>query len=182
MFSHYAICKISPVCKISPFSEDLSFLNPRSHLKQCILTVVDVSGKIKGNWVCHNNIWWWNDAEKFHKFRQWKQGASKEEKEIIKKAANYASAMLSNKPRHNIFITIIQKLTKIIEDTNKDATVEKYIYDDTEKQTLIDGALLCTWNNHNQRPLNAAFPWDKNSLNNTKIVEGPTIFIQRTWW
>ena len=32
MFSHYAIRKISPICKISTFSEDLSFLNPRSHL------------------------------------------------------------------------------------------------------------------------------------------------------
>ena len=32
MFSHYATRKISPICKISTFSEDLSFLNPRSHL------------------------------------------------------------------------------------------------------------------------------------------------------
>ena len=32
MFSHYATRKISPICKISAFSEDLSFLNPRSHL------------------------------------------------------------------------------------------------------------------------------------------------------
>ena len=33
MFSHYATRKISPICKISTFSEDLNFLNPRSHLK-----------------------------------------------------------------------------------------------------------------------------------------------------
>ena len=32
MFSHYATRKISLICKISTFSEDLSFLNPRSHL------------------------------------------------------------------------------------------------------------------------------------------------------
>ena len=34
MFFHYATCIISPICKISTFSEDLSFLNPRSHLNQ----------------------------------------------------------------------------------------------------------------------------------------------------
>ena len=34
MFSHYATRKISPICKISTFSEDFSFLNPRSHLKR----------------------------------------------------------------------------------------------------------------------------------------------------
>ena len=34
MFSHYVIRKISPICKISTFSEELSFLNPRRHLKQ----------------------------------------------------------------------------------------------------------------------------------------------------
>ena len=34
MFSHYATRKTSPICKISTFSEDLSFLNPRSHLKK----------------------------------------------------------------------------------------------------------------------------------------------------
>ena len=33
MFSYYATHKISPICKISNFSEDLSFLNLRSHLK-----------------------------------------------------------------------------------------------------------------------------------------------------
>ena len=33
MFSHYVTHKISPICKISTFSEDLSFLNPRNHLK-----------------------------------------------------------------------------------------------------------------------------------------------------
>ena len=32
MFSQYATRKTSPICKISTFSEDLSFLNPRSHL------------------------------------------------------------------------------------------------------------------------------------------------------
>ena len=32
MFSHYATLKISPIYKTSTFSEDLSFLNPRSHL------------------------------------------------------------------------------------------------------------------------------------------------------
>ena len=36
MFSHYDTRKISPICKISTFSEDLSFLNPRSHLKRSI--------------------------------------------------------------------------------------------------------------------------------------------------
>ena len=43
MFSHYATCKISPTCKISSFFEDLSFLNPRSHLKEryvkCVLKI-----------------------------------------------------------------------------------------------------------------------------------------------
>ena len=34
MFTHYATRKISPIFKISTFSEDLSFLNPRSHLKE----------------------------------------------------------------------------------------------------------------------------------------------------
>ena len=33
MFSHYATRKISLICKISTFSEDLSFLNLGSHLK-----------------------------------------------------------------------------------------------------------------------------------------------------
>ena len=33
MFSHYAISKISSICKISIFFEDLSFLSPRSLLK-----------------------------------------------------------------------------------------------------------------------------------------------------
>ena len=33
MFSHYVTRKISPICKFSTFSEDLSFLYPRSHLK-----------------------------------------------------------------------------------------------------------------------------------------------------
>ena len=33
MFSHYATCKISPICKISTYSEDLSLLNPTRHLK-----------------------------------------------------------------------------------------------------------------------------------------------------
>ena len=33
MFSHHATRKISPICKISTFSKDLSFLSPRSHLK-----------------------------------------------------------------------------------------------------------------------------------------------------
>ena len=37
MFSHYATRKISPVRKISIFSHDLSFLNPRSHLKLCAI-------------------------------------------------------------------------------------------------------------------------------------------------
>ena len=32
MFSNYATRKISPICKISTFFEDLSFLNPRNHL------------------------------------------------------------------------------------------------------------------------------------------------------
>ena len=31
MFSHYASRKISPICKILTFSEDLSLLNPGSH-------------------------------------------------------------------------------------------------------------------------------------------------------
>ena len=34
MFSHYATRKISPICKIATFSEDLSFLNLRSHLNK----------------------------------------------------------------------------------------------------------------------------------------------------
>ena len=33
MFSHYATRKISLIGKISIFFENLSFLNPRSHLK-----------------------------------------------------------------------------------------------------------------------------------------------------
>ena len=33
MFSHHATRKLSPICKILTYSEDLSFLNPRSHLK-----------------------------------------------------------------------------------------------------------------------------------------------------
>ena len=33
MFSHYATPKISSICKISTFCEDLSFLNPRSTFK-----------------------------------------------------------------------------------------------------------------------------------------------------
>ena len=33
MFFYYATRKISPICKISTFFEDLGFLNPRSHLK-----------------------------------------------------------------------------------------------------------------------------------------------------
>ena len=37
MFSHYATRKISPIFKISTFSEDLSFLNPRSHLKKILM-------------------------------------------------------------------------------------------------------------------------------------------------
>ena len=32
MFFHYETCKISTICKMSTFFEDLSFLNPRSHL------------------------------------------------------------------------------------------------------------------------------------------------------
>ena len=42
MFSHYATRKRSTICKISTFSEDLSFLNPRSHLKCCenVFTIV----------------------------------------------------------------------------------------------------------------------------------------------
>ena len=34
MFFHYATRKISLICKISTFFEDLGFLNPRSHLKE----------------------------------------------------------------------------------------------------------------------------------------------------
>ena len=34
MFSHYATRKISPICKISTFSKDLSLVKPRSHLKE----------------------------------------------------------------------------------------------------------------------------------------------------
>ena len=34
MFFHYATHKISLICKISTFSEDLNFLNPSSHLKE----------------------------------------------------------------------------------------------------------------------------------------------------
>ena len=29
------LAKISPICKISTFSENLNFFNPRSHLKLC---------------------------------------------------------------------------------------------------------------------------------------------------
>ena len=36
MFSDYATRKINPICKIATFSEDLSFLNPRSHLTRYI--------------------------------------------------------------------------------------------------------------------------------------------------
>ena len=36
MFCHYATFKISPISKIATFSEDRSFLNPRSHLKDTL--------------------------------------------------------------------------------------------------------------------------------------------------
>ena len=45
MFSHYATRKISPTCKISTFFEDLSFLNPRSHLK--ILKILGLTHTIE---------------------------------------------------------------------------------------------------------------------------------------
>ena len=34
MFIHYETRIISPICKMSTFFEDLSFLSPRSHLKK----------------------------------------------------------------------------------------------------------------------------------------------------
>ena len=40
MFSHYATRKISPICKISTFSEDHSFLNATSHLKYFIFKML----------------------------------------------------------------------------------------------------------------------------------------------
>ena len=41
MFSHHVTRKISPICNISIFSEDPSFLNPRSHLKCCLVRNVE---------------------------------------------------------------------------------------------------------------------------------------------
>ena len=46
MFSHYATRKISPICKISTFSDDLSFLNPRIHLNLCLTLCVLWSSKM----------------------------------------------------------------------------------------------------------------------------------------
>ena len=40
MFSHYATRKISPICKISTFSEDLSFLNLGATLKAYIILAI----------------------------------------------------------------------------------------------------------------------------------------------
>ena len=47
MFSHYATHKISPIYKISIFSQDLSFLNPKSHLKGAEATCVEIDTEAK---------------------------------------------------------------------------------------------------------------------------------------
>ena len=69
--------------------------------EECIqqLSRVDKGcGETKGGWVCHNEAWWWNDAvnyvvkekQKKKKWNQWKLGGSKEEYQLVKKAASLA--------------------------------------------------------------------------------------------
>ena len=60
-----------------------------------------------------NEIWWWNDAvntaikEKRHAWKRWEQRGSKEEYKKPKRLQGLLSTMLSNKPRQNIFQTLI---------------------------------------------------------------------------
>ena len=54
MFFHYATRKISPICKISTFSEYLSFLNPNSRFK----TNFAVKPAERSNHLFLLSIWW----------------------------------------------------------------------------------------------------------------------------
>ena len=57
MFSHYATRKITTTCKISTFSEDLIFLNSRSHLKWFYIMRL-LESVISSNIITKNNIVW----------------------------------------------------------------------------------------------------------------------------
>ena len=92
--------------------------------------------------------------------------------------------MLNSKPSQNVFKTNtnndqnkIFKIAWAIQDTNKDVTRENCVCDDDRNLTISDEAKLHAWKEDYQRLLNVEFPWDKNSLNNSVVVEGTPTFV-----
>ena len=92
--------------------------------------------------------------------------------------------MLNSKPSQNVFKTNtnndqnkIFKVAWAIQDTNKDVTRENCVCDDDRNLTISDEAKLHAWKEDYQRLLNVEFPWDKNSLNNSVVVEGTPTFV-----
>ena len=73
----------------------------------------------------------------------------------------------------------IFKIARAIQDTNKDVTREKCVCDDEGNLTISNEAKLHAWKQHCQRLLNAEFPWDKNSLNNSVVVKVLLHSLQR---
>ena len=71
----------------------------------------------------------------------------------------------------------IFKMALVIKDTNKDVTREKCVRNDRRNLTISDEAKLRDWKEHYQRLLSVEFPWDKNSLNNLAVAEGPAISV-----
>ena len=59
MFFHYAARKTSPSCKTSNFFEDLSFLNPKSYLKESILYDIwkrELAGNLQRRYFISYNV------------------------------------------------------------------------------------------------------------------------------